>query len=583
MVFCLVGPNRAIGQIRYEYNSGQFTSINAGGGPYHPTDPYDSETRLTGWIEVPDNLTGQNNSVNFWAQRLSRGGSLNLLEDNGSVPWDQVDFSFTDGITTVNRSDFINGSQLSNIRLGLSLQTVDGVTNIGGDVRLDHNIGFYEANPTITTLDYNITIPGFHLVIDEFTRRGQDRRNIDLWTREYYIDGEISPGLPNVRTTWRESATVNGGYGSGWSGPIGVEPPFQVFYLEFDEAIASVRNVFSSNGLVDQDYLKPSFGQQEDRQDVIDRLDAIFDGYGVVFTDEQPSEGEYSTIYIGGTHQDIPFNEQIGLPDDNPDDLVTFGLAESIDFYNRDRLDTAVVFTTNIEDALIEAGAAERLNEGVAFTIAHEAGHLLGMVHVAGDMGELMQASANGFPTGFGGVIPVDVPGADGITLNPDLYLSSGAQEGYSSDNIIDTVEKIIENQTGQTLHNVRLAIFIDDHVGMQIIEIGTLDPGETFSVDLLSAFDQQVALIASEVEDENPTVFSLGQGVEVEDFDSVSISNLLVDLSTTDELSLSLVRVSGGEVQDAGGIFVTTVPEPSSLGIILISWIVAAHRRRAA
>ena len=102
-------------------------------------------------------------------------------------------------------------------------------------------------------------------------------------------------------------------------------------------------------------------------------LEGIFEGTGVVFTTDAPATTElYSTIYLGG--DGAAFSEFGSF----------IGLAEQVDVGNRDRSDTAFIFT----DAITPAQTATDYGRQLGGYVAHEAGHLLGYAHASGDVND---------------------------------------------------------------------------------------------------------------------------------------------------------------------------------------------------
>ena len=143
----------------------------------------------------------------------------------------------------------------------------------------------------------------------------------------------------------------------------------QVVYLDFDGA----ENVTYDGPVVVDGIDIPAFealGELAGREAaiidaVVAELEATFEGTGIKFTTEQPTEGtEYSTVYIGG--DDSAFEEY--------GDFI--GLSETIDIGNRDKADAALVFADEV-GPLNSVSAADTL----ARVIEHETGHLVGMRH----------------------------------------------------------------------------------------------------------------------------------------------------------------------------------------------------------
>ena len=81
----------------------------------------------------------------------------------------------------------------------------------------------------------------------------------------------------------------------------------------------------------------------------------------ITFTTHKPTDGEYSTIYIGGN------SDAFGK--------IYYGLSEKVDQGNRDHSDNAFVFTQNIDARGLSAA---EYGAKVADVAAHELGHLLG-------------------------------------------------------------------------------------------------------------------------------------------------------------------------------------------------------------
>ena len=84
---------------------------------------------------------------------------------------------------------------------------------------------------------------------------------------------------------------------------------------------------------------------------------------GVQVTAAQPTGGDYSTIYIGGS--DAAFADYGSF----------LGLSEAVDAGNLDRTDEAFVFAGKLDGPPAERALS------IAYIAAHEAGHLLGLAH----------------------------------------------------------------------------------------------------------------------------------------------------------------------------------------------------------
>ncbi len=125
----------------------------------------------------------------------------------------------------------------------------------------------------------------------------------------------------------------------------------QTIYLDFDGANASYYN--RALGIyIDNVAVEDSGFDSATISVIVDALNGQF-GNDVLFTSELPSEGDFSTIYIGVTSA---FDEYGSF----------YGLAETIDSGNQIRDDNAFV--------LLDSSASAEL---VVSVIAHEAGHIV--------------------------------------------------------------------------------------------------------------------------------------------------------------------------------------------------------------
>ncbi|MEW6249609.1 MAG: hypothetical protein AB1716_03100 [Planctomycetota bacterium] len=99
--------------------------------------------------------------------------------------------------------------------------------------------------------------------------------------------------------------------------------------------------------------------------------------FNIVFVssdDAGPPAEAHATVYFGGR------------------DPRAFAISEAIDPYNQDPADTAIIFTGGYRDAFSVEPNFEELAQAVGNTVAHEVGHLLGLVHTA-DCSDLMDTS----------------------------------------------------------------------------------------------------------------------------------------------------------------------------------------------
>lgn len=95
----------------------------------------------------------------------------------------------------------------------------------------------------------------------------------------------------------------------------------------------------------------------------------------IVTSDEPAPPGDCrSTIFFGGSNS------------------LKFGVAESVDQGNRDRCDDGIVFTNEFDDPFFPQPTTEGIGIAIGNVAAHEAGHLLGLNHVA-DVADVMDST----------------------------------------------------------------------------------------------------------------------------------------------------------------------------------------------
>lgn len=84
----------------------------------------------------------------------------------------------------------------------------------------------------------------------------------------------------------------------------------------------------------------------------------------------------HSTIHFGGNN------------------AAAFGLAEDIDAQNQNKEDDAIIFVTSFRGAFTRSPTLDEMAVAIGNTVAHEIGHLLGLVHTH-DCRELMDATCS--------------------------------------------------------------------------------------------------------------------------------------------------------------------------------------------
>jgi hypothetical protein len=95
----------------------------------------------------------------------------------------------------------------------------------------------------------------------------------------------------------------------------------------------------------------------------------------VLNSDDTPQPPDpHSTVYFGGA------------------DAQAFAISQQIDTFNKDSTDKAIVFTDGFPGAFSRTPSLEQMAQAIGNTVAHETGHLLGLVHTA-DCNDMMDTS----------------------------------------------------------------------------------------------------------------------------------------------------------------------------------------------
>jgi len=163
---------------------------------------------------------------------------------------------------------------------------------------------------------------------------------------------------------------------------VGVPAPeTQVVYLNWRGGNGIViRNVGTYNlaAFSAADVGRPAEETTTLKQRVQQVIEERYSAYNLIVlssddTDEPASA--HSTVYFGGR------------------DLQAFAISEQIDTFNSDPNDDAIVFTQSFRGAFTRTPTFEQMAQALGNTVAHEVGHLLGLVHTA-DGNDLMDTTA---------------------------------------------------------------------------------------------------------------------------------------------------------------------------------------------
>jgi hypothetical protein len=219
----------------------------------------------------------------------------------------------------------------------------------------------------------------------------------------------------------------------------------QLVYLDFDGG--PVTDLFGSGITA----LIPGFsaadiGSMETTDALIAQLVAKlqekFSLYDVAFTTTLPTEGDFTTLFVGGDNDllldissaspllqrqhpgaSVALSDLFGL---GPDSLLGFAGAPDVGNFNRN--DQAVIFSGEFDDFFASLTPEERL-EHLAVTLAHELGHNLGLRHLddTATADIMKQTAPRAIDATFGStLLNLAEEWSDGVTTQNDhSYLSS--------------------------------------------------------------------------------------------------------------------------------------------------------------
>lgn len=159
------------------------------------------------------------------------------------------------------------------------------------------------------------------------------------------------------------------------------DPQGQTVLLDFDGATVRIPGDATYNiGAFDPGRVDSRLAGRDDeiQQRVQDVLEDRYSAYDIDFiTADDPAfneDDEYSRLVFGG------------------ESITTFGIAQSIDHYNEDIADEAIIFTDYWTRPFSHTPTVDSIVTSIGNVAAHEFGHLLGLEHTADIIG-LMDSS----------------------------------------------------------------------------------------------------------------------------------------------------------------------------------------------
>lgn len=204
-----------------------------------------------------------------------------------------------------------------------------------------------------------------------------DDANLPAGRLESIIDHIVRVGTDHcfVATTRSFLATESGGYDGvvrverGGSAPT---PSVQILVLDFRGGRITIPNVGTRTlPPFDAHDIDPAYDGMTDqiksgiKASVLENFEGT--GLRVITTDEAalPLPGTFTTIYFGSFSQ------------------RAFGISQDVDHDNMNICDDGIIFTDNFSDPFARRPSVDGIAVAIGNVAAHEAGHLLGLEHVA--------------------------------------------------------------------------------------------------------------------------------------------------------------------------------------------------------
>ncbi len=237
-----------------------------------------------------------------------------------------------------------------------------------------------DANTSGSPLDVSVALfdDQQRLVYANDDREGSGTRFLDSFVEFIVRHGGDDYFLVVTHSAFSSSGQNIGGYRVDVqiSAGFAVPPPVgQILLLDFDGAVIDSPELgtMTLEPFDAADIARAYTGQTETiKQTIIAVMEQDYERFNVtvVTTDDPPlpEKTEFSTVHFGGIN------------------IGAFGISESVDLYNIDFCDDAIIFTESFSPRIFgTAPSAAELGVAIGNVASHEAGHLLGLNHVQDD------------------------------------------------------------------------------------------------------------------------------------------------------------------------------------------------------